>query len=132
MSFVSDNKRVWAPDGREGFRLGRVVDIGSETISVELFEPKGKVGILQVSVELVLVLSFSRSLWYFNSFLVLSAVTQRSKCIFNCSNGNIETIHTFDTCEAFFFVRFKNVNEKSDRVIDGRGVSCNSLLTRNI
>lgn len=76
MSFLSDNKRVWAPDGREGFRLGKVVDIGSETISVELFEPKGKVGVLQVSVKLLFVLSFSRSLQHFNSFLVFSCLAE--------------------------------------------------------
>ena len=88
MSFVSDNKRVWAPDGREGFRLGKVVDIGSETISVELFEPKGKVGVLQVSVKLLFVLSFSRSLQHFNSLVfscsaeeIIEMLLQRFKCI---------------------------------------------------
>ena len=88
MSFVSDNKRVWAPDGREGFRLGKVVDIGSETISVELFEPKGKVGVSQVSVKLLFVLSFSRSLQHFNSLVfscsaeeIIEMLLQRFKCI---------------------------------------------------
>ena len=88
MSFVSDNKRVWAPDGREGFRLGKVVDIGSETISVELFEPKGEVGVSQVSVKLLFVLSFSRSLQHFNSLVfscsaeeIIEMLLQRFKCI---------------------------------------------------
>ena len=33
---LNDNKKVWAPDGRDGFCLGKVVDIGTDTISVQL------------------------------------------------------------------------------------------------
>lgn len=37
---LNDDKKVWAPDGREGFRLGKVVDIGSENITVQLTDGK--------------------------------------------------------------------------------------------
>ena len=42
---LSDIKKVWAPDGREGFRLGKVIDIGSENISVEINNSNGKVSL---------------------------------------------------------------------------------------
>ena len=41
---LNDNKNVWAPDGREGFCLGKIVDIGSDTVSILL--ENGKVGVL--------------------------------------------------------------------------------------
>ncbi|XP_066921977.1 unconventional myosin-VI-like [Clytia hemisphaerica] len=37
---LNDNKKVWAPDGREGFCLGKVVDIGTDAITVELVNGK--------------------------------------------------------------------------------------------
>ena len=33
---LNDNRNVWAPDGREGFCLGKIVDIGSDCITVQL------------------------------------------------------------------------------------------------
>ncbi|XP_047128330.1 unconventional myosin-VI isoform X1 [Hydra vulgaris] len=34
----NENKSVWTPDGRNGFCLGRIVDIGSDAITLELIE----------------------------------------------------------------------------------------------
>jgi hypothetical protein len=34
---------VWAPDSTHGFRLGRVVDLGADTISVEPLDSRGSV-----------------------------------------------------------------------------------------
>ena len=48
---MDGERKVWAPDVREGFCLGKITDIGSETISVELLD-NGKVGGLQFSLEL--------------------------------------------------------------------------------
>lgn len=39
----NDLKKVWAPDGRDGFKLGKVIDIGSDSISIELTGSNGKV-----------------------------------------------------------------------------------------
>ena len=33
---LNEQKNVWAPDGREGFLLGKISDINTETISVVL------------------------------------------------------------------------------------------------
>ena len=41
---LNDNRNVWAPDGREGFCLGKIVDIGSDSITVQLHN--GKVSLL--------------------------------------------------------------------------------------
>ena len=40
---MESEKLVWAPDTAEGFKIGKVVDIGTETISVEPVNSKGKV-----------------------------------------------------------------------------------------
>jgi len=40
---MDDDKLVWAPDTTHGFTVGKIVDIGSETISVEPLNAKGKV-----------------------------------------------------------------------------------------
>ena len=47
---MDDDKLVWAPDNTHGFRIGRIVDIGSETISVEPLDAKGKVNCFVVSL----------------------------------------------------------------------------------
>lgn len=33
----------WAPDSVQGFRLGKVIDLGADTISVEPLDDKGMV-----------------------------------------------------------------------------------------
>ena len=38
-----ENKKVWVPHVQDGFQLGRIVDIGAETVTVELLSDKGKV-----------------------------------------------------------------------------------------
>ena len=42
---MDDDKLVWAPDTTHGFTVGKIVDIGSETISVEPLNAKGKVSL---------------------------------------------------------------------------------------
>lgn len=37
--------KVWVPDNEHGFLLGTIVDIGSDTVTVELDGQKGKVGL---------------------------------------------------------------------------------------
>ena len=43
---MDDDKLVWAPSAAHGFQLGKIVDIGAETISVEPLGVKGKVNFL--------------------------------------------------------------------------------------
>jgi myosin-6 len=38
---MDGGKRVWVPHPIEGFKLGRIVDIGSDTISIEPFDAPG-------------------------------------------------------------------------------------------
>jgi len=38
---MDGGKRVWVPHAIEGFKLGRIVDIGSDTISIEPFDAPG-------------------------------------------------------------------------------------------
>lgn len=40
---MDDNKRVWVPHETDGFKLGRIIDIGSDTISVEPSDTPGQV-----------------------------------------------------------------------------------------
>ena len=40
---LDEKKLVWAPDGRDGFLLGNISDIGTDTISVSIHGTKGKV-----------------------------------------------------------------------------------------
>lgn len=40
---MDGGKKVWVPDNEHGFRLGEIVDLGSDTITVEVDGPKGKV-----------------------------------------------------------------------------------------
>lgn len=42
---MDGGKKVWVPDNEHGFRLGEIVDLGSDTISVEVDGAKGKVWI---------------------------------------------------------------------------------------
>lgn len=40
---MDGGKKVWVPDNEHGFRLGEIVDLGSDTITVEVDGSKGKV-----------------------------------------------------------------------------------------
>jgi len=40
---MDGGKKVWVPDNEHGFRLGEIVDLGSDTITVEVDGAKGKV-----------------------------------------------------------------------------------------
>jgi len=40
---MDGGKKVWVPDNEHGFRLGEIVDLGSDTITVEVDNSKGKV-----------------------------------------------------------------------------------------
>lgn len=39
---MDGGKKVWVPDNEHGFRLGEIVDLGSDTISVQVDGPNGK------------------------------------------------------------------------------------------
>lgn len=36
-------KKLWVADNEHGFRLGKLVDIGAESLSIELFDSAGKI-----------------------------------------------------------------------------------------
>ena len=38
-----DGKRFWVTDPEHGFKLGKLVDIGSDTLTIEPFDTPGKV-----------------------------------------------------------------------------------------
>lgn len=40
---MDGGKKVWVPDNEHGFRLGEIVDLGSDTITVEVDGLKGEV-----------------------------------------------------------------------------------------
>ncbi|CAG5120932.1 unnamed protein product, partial [Candidula unifasciata] len=40
---MDGGKRVWVPHTTEGFTLGRIVDIGADTISIEPFNAPGTI-----------------------------------------------------------------------------------------
>ena len=40
---MDENKKVWVPHPVDGFKLGKIVDIGSDTITVEPFNSNGQV-----------------------------------------------------------------------------------------
>ena len=40
---MDGGKRVWVPHDVDGFKMGRIVDIGADGISVEPFDTPGKV-----------------------------------------------------------------------------------------
>ena len=66
-STMDGGKRVWVPHPIEGFKLGRIIDIGSDTISIEPFDAPGTVGsvvgCLFLSLSVCLSLSYSLSLF---------------------------------------------------------------------
>lgn len=40
---MDGGKKVWVPDHNEGFKLGRIVDINTDLLSVEPFDAPGTV-----------------------------------------------------------------------------------------
>ena len=44
---MDGGKKVWVPHPTEGFKLGRIVDIGSDSIAIEPFDAPGTVSIGQ-------------------------------------------------------------------------------------
>lgn len=40
---MDDGKKVWVPHPTEGYKLGRIVDIGADGITVEPFQTPGQV-----------------------------------------------------------------------------------------
>ena len=40
---MDGGKKVWVPHHTDGFKLGRIVDIGSDSITVEPFDAPGTV-----------------------------------------------------------------------------------------
>jgi hypothetical protein len=45
---MDEDKKVWVPHPTEGFKMGRIVDIGSDTISVEPFGSPGQVTMIYI------------------------------------------------------------------------------------
>ena len=42
---MDSGKKVWVPHPTEGYKLGRIVDIGSDTLTIEPFDAPGTVSI---------------------------------------------------------------------------------------
>lgn len=40
---MDGGQRVWAPHPSEGYQLGTIVDVGTDTLTVEPLEPAGQV-----------------------------------------------------------------------------------------
>ncbi len=47
---MDDGKKVWVPHAIEGFKLGRIIDIGADAITVEPFDSPGQVTVLYFAV----------------------------------------------------------------------------------
>lgn len=44
---MEDGKPVWAPHPTDGFQMGMIVDIGTDNLTIEPLNQKGKVSALQ-------------------------------------------------------------------------------------
>lgn len=42
---MDGGKKVWVPHATDGFKLGRIVDIGSDSIAIEPFDAPGTVSL---------------------------------------------------------------------------------------
>jgi myosin-6 len=60
-------KKVWVPDADQGFRLGKIVDIGTDTITVDPFDAPGRVSIRELQ-------SYENT-FYDGSFLFLKPIS---------------------------------------------------------
>lgn len=38
-----EGKKLWVPDHEHGFRLGKLIDIGHDTLTIEPFDSPGRV-----------------------------------------------------------------------------------------
>ena len=70
---MDGGKKVWVPDNEHGFHLGEIVDIGSDSITVQVDGPSGKVQKITESVNCSKMHNF-----LFSSCLLFS-VTNRKK-----------------------------------------------------
>lgn len=59
---MDGGKKVWVPDNEHGFRLGEIVDLGSDTITVEVDGPKGKVCVQLYEVSLFCIVHKEKSI----------------------------------------------------------------------
>ena len=53
---MDDGKKVWVPHAGDAFKLGRIVDIGADTITVEPFDTPGKVKNLLINDFLIVMI----------------------------------------------------------------------------
>lgn len=44
---MEDGKPVWAPHPTDGFQMGMIVDIGTDNLTIEPLNQKGKVSVSQ-------------------------------------------------------------------------------------
>ena len=65
---MDGGKKVWVPHPVEGFKLGRIVDIGSEFITIEPFDAPGTVSNIFI--------------WLWRGFFLSKTLSQRYRCIF--------------------------------------------------
>lgn len=52
---MDGGKRVWVPHDLDGFKMGKIVDIGADAISVEPFDTPGQVRIIIKPIFLILI-----------------------------------------------------------------------------
>lgn len=45
---MDDGKPVWAPHPTDGFQMGMIVDIGTDNLTIEPLNQKGKVSVSQM------------------------------------------------------------------------------------
>jgi hypothetical protein len=50
---MDGGRKVWVPDNEHGYRLGTILDLGADEITVELDGLKGKVGVYLTSNKLL-------------------------------------------------------------------------------
>lgn len=61
---MDGGKKVWVPHPTDGFKLGRITDIGSDSISIEPFDAPGTVSLAcKASHQLSFVKSFCLTCW---------------------------------------------------------------------
>uniref|UniRef100_A0A3P9JMU8 Unconventional myosin-VI n=1 Tax=Oryzias latipes TaxID=8090 RepID=A0A3P9JMU8_ORYLA len=71
---MEDGKPVWAPHPTDGFQLGTIVDIGSDSLTIEPLKQKGKVKLI---CNLIVCLCSSGSLMYLNEATLLNNIRVR-------------------------------------------------------
>ena len=99
---MDGGKKVWVPDNEHGFRLGEIVDLGSDTITVEVDGPKGKVRSCDsfhnfVFDCMVRFIPFQKSLREIIFFLLLQVVTAPYDRVFPSEKDNTRDFE--DNCK---------------------------------